>query len=51
MPDRPPLRLLFLGFVRAYKGADLAIDAVAGAPPRCLRLTIAGDFWEDPAPM
>jgi glycosyltransferase involved in cell wall biosynthesis len=53
MPERPPLRLLFLGFVRAYKGADLAIDAVAELRRRGVdvRLTIAGDFWEDPAPM
>ncbi|MEO0493295.1 MAG: glycosyltransferase [Actinomycetota bacterium] len=53
MPPRPPLRLLFLGFVRAYKGVDLAIDAVAELRRRGrdVRLTIAGDFWEDPAPM
>ena len=53
MPERSPLRLLFLGFVRAYKGADLAIDAVAELRRRGvdLGLTIAGDFWEDPAPM
>ena len=53
MPDPVPLRLLFLGFVRAYKGVDLAIDAMAELQRRgCdVRLTIAGDFWEDPAPM
>jgi len=53
IPVSPPLRLLFLGFVRAYKGADLAIDTVAELRRRGrdVRLTIAGDFWEDPALM
>ena len=53
MPGPVPLRLLFLGFVRAYKGVDLAIDAIGElrSRGRDVRLTIAGDFWEDPAPM
>jgi len=47
-PSRPPLRLLFLGFVREYKGVDLAIEAVAIGRDTGLnlRLTVAGEFWE-----
>lgn len=46
--DRPPLRLLFLGYVRPYKGLDVAIDAVEvlrGAGDD-VQLTVAGEFWE-----
>lgn len=45
-----PLRVLFLGFVRLYKGVDLAIDAIDELCSRGVdvRLTVAGDFWEDP---
>ncbi len=48
LPASPPLRLLFLGFVRAYKGVDLAIEAVAEARQNGLdvELTVCGDFWE-----
>jgi glycosyltransferase involved in cell wall biosynthesis len=47
LPPGPPWRLLFFGFVRPYKGLELALDAVAalvrrGAP---VELTIAGLFW------
>lgn len=48
LPSRPPLRLLMAGFVREYKGADLAIDAVVEARQQGIEvsLTVAGDFWE-----
>jgi glycosyltransferase involved in cell wall biosynthesis len=52
LPPAPPYRLLFFGFVRAYKGLDVAIDALGqlvrrGRP---VRLTIAGGFWEPVEP-
>ncbi len=52
-PPTPPLRLLMLGFVRRYKGVDLALDAVALGVSRGveLELTVAGDFWEPPEPL
>ncbi|WP_046469745.1 glycosyltransferase family 4 protein [Allosalinactinospora lopnorensis] len=37
--------LLFLGFVRPYKGVDVLLRALAeGAPPE-VTLTVAGEFW------
>ena len=39
LPRTPPLRLLMLGFVRRYKGVDLAIDAVALGVNRGLNLS------------
>lgn len=50
LPPHPPLRLLMLGFVRSYKGIDLAIDAVGLGIARGLELelTVAGDFWQPP---
>jgi glycosyltransferase involved in cell wall biosynthesis len=47
-PARPPLRLLCLGFVRAYKGFDVAVDAVRILRDRGIdaHLTIAGEIWE-----
>lgn len=48
LPPHPPLRLLFFGLVRPYKGLDIALEAM-----RILRrqgadvyLTVAGDFWD-----
>lgn len=44
--------LLFFGFIRAYKGLDLLIDAFA-APElrnRNLKLLVAGEFYEDATP-
>lgn len=38
------LRLLFFGMVRPYKGLDLLIRALPGAPGA--RLIVAGHFWE-----
>lgn len=40
------LELLFFGFVRRYKGLDLALEALALLPPELdVRLTVAGEFW------
>jgi glycosyltransferase involved in cell wall biosynthesis len=41
--------LLFFGFVRPYKGLDLAIEALAslGSDFDDLILWVAGEFWED----
>lgn len=48
LPDPQPLRLLFMGYVRPYKGLDLAIDAVQllRRQGRDVVLTVAGEFWE-----
>jgi glycosyltransferase involved in cell wall biosynthesis len=48
MPEAPPLRLLFLGFVRPYKGVDVAVEAVQLLQARGVEveLTVAGEFWE-----
>jgi glycosyltransferase involved in cell wall biosynthesis len=48
LPPRPPLRVLIFGFVRAYKGVELGLDAVAELIRRGVKveLTIAGKFWE-----
>ena len=48
LPPTPPLRLLFLGFVRSYKGVDLAVEAVAAVREtgHDVRLTVSGDFWQ-----
>jgi len=49
LPPSPPFRLLFLGYVRPYKGLDVAIDAVSRLVGEGLdvQLTVAGEFWED----
>ena len=41
--------MLFFGLVRAYKGLDLLIDAMAGVKEKLpnLRLLVAGEFYED----
>ena len=41
--------LLFFGFIRKYKGLDLAIEAMADERIRNLpvKLIIAGEFYED----
>jgi glycosyltransferase involved in cell wall biosynthesis len=38
------VRLLFFGIVRGYKGVDVLVRAVAGAPDG-VTLTVAGEFW------
>jgi glycosyltransferase involved in cell wall biosynthesis len=47
-PAAPPYKLLFFGHVRAYKGLDIALEAVRILVERGLpvELTIAGHFWE-----
>jgi glycosyltransferase involved in cell wall biosynthesis len=47
LPPGPPWRLLFFGFVRPYKGLELALDAVAELCRRKtpVELTVAGLFW------
>ncbi|HUX58255.1 MAG TPA: glycosyltransferase [Bacteroidales bacterium] len=44
--------LLFFGFIRAYKGLDLLIEAFADKRmrERSLKLIIAGEFYENDAP-
>jgi len=44
--------LLFFGFIRAYKGLDLLLDAFADKRlrNRKLKLLVAGEFYEDDAP-
>jgi glycosyltransferase involved in cell wall biosynthesis len=44
--------ILFFGFIRAYKGLDLLIKAFADERFRQmnLKLLIAGEFYENPAP-
>jgi glycosyltransferase involved in cell wall biosynthesis len=42
----PELLLLFYGAVRPYKGADLALEALARVDPLLsVRLVVAGRFW------
>jgi glycosyltransferase involved in cell wall biosynthesis len=44
-PQAPqPLRLLFFGIVRPYKGLDVLLHALARGPAQ-LTLTVAGEFW------
>ncbi len=47
LPDRPPLRLLFLGYVRPYKGVDVLLDAIALLRRRGVDVQglIAGEDW------
>lgn len=44
--------LLFFGFIRAYKGLDLLLEAMTDARVRALglRLVVAGEFYTDEAP-
>jgi len=44
--------LLFFGFIRNYKGLDLAIHAMADTRLKVLplKLIVAGEFYEDPEP-
>ena len=41
VPSTGPLRVLFVGQLRPYKGVSVLIDAVGGQPD--IRLTVAGD--------
>jgi len=44
--------LLFFGFIRKYKGLDIALEAMADQRVRDLgiKLLVAGEFYEDAAP-
>ena len=44
--------LLFFGFIRRYKGLDIALEAMADQRVRDLgiKLLVAGEFYEDAAP-
>jgi glycosyltransferase involved in cell wall biosynthesis len=44
--------VLFFGFIRAYKGLDILLEAMADAQVASLpvKLIIAGEFYEDAAP-
>jgi glycosyltransferase involved in cell wall biosynthesis len=48
MPGRPPLKLLFFGYVRPYKGLGIAIESIAFLIESGVeaRLTVVGDFWD-----
>jgi len=49
-PRRAQLELLFFGFVRAYKGLDLLVQALAQLGDLDVALTVAGEWWlDDPA--
>jgi len=41
---------LFFGYVRAYKGLDLALRALAASRESKLRLFVVGEFYEDRGP-
>jgi glycosyltransferase involved in cell wall biosynthesis len=47
--DKDPSYLLFFGFIRAYKGLDLLIEAFSDIRlrNRNIKLIIAGEFYED----
>jgi len=47
LPPAPPHRLLFFGFVRPYKGLDVAFEALAKLVAKGLdvELVVAGEFW------
>ena len=44
VPAPAQCRLLFFGSVRPYKGLDVLLRALAGAPAH-ITLTVAGEFW------
>ena len=44
VPASAPCHLLFFGIVRPYKGLDVLLRALAGAPAH-VTLTVAGEFW------
>lgn len=41
---------LFFGYVRAYKGLDIAIQALARSAEPGIRLLVVGEFYEDQGP-
>ncbi len=46
LSPRAPLELLYFGFVRPYKGLDVALRGLAASGRRDVRLSIVGEFWE-----
>jgi glycosyltransferase involved in cell wall biosynthesis len=44
VPAPAHCRLLFFGIVRPYKGLDVLLRALTGAPAH-VTLTVAGEFW------
>jgi len=49
VPARAQCHLLFFGIVRPYKGLDVLLRALAGAPAH-VTLTVAGEFWGGTGP-
>lgn len=47
LPREYGLELLCFGFVRPYKGVDVAIRALGVLADRDVRLTVAGEVWGD----
>jgi glycosyltransferase involved in cell wall biosynthesis len=49
LPPHPPVRALFFGMVRDYKGLDLALDSLAllRSGGTDIELTVVGEFWGD----
>ncbi len=47
LPGQPPLRILMIGYVRPYKGLELALKAIKLLHQRGVgvRLTVVGEFW------
>lgn len=43
-----PIRLIFFGTIRHYKGLDILLQALSRVPD--LELLVAGEFWDDRAP-
>ena len=51
LPENAPV-LLFFGFIRQYKGLHVLLDAMPSVTRRLpdVRLVVAGEFYDDPAP-
>ena len=51
LPENAPV-LLFFGFIRQYKGLLVLLDAMPSITRRLpdVRLVVAGEFYDDPAP-
>jgi len=43
--DKPGTNLLFFGLIRAYKGLDIALQALALIKDQAITLTVAGEAW------